>query len=80
MRGFKTLIERFANGTSTDPLWDSISAIYQAADRDPELKDFFRAVNQFIRRCLQEQGYVLDDESTHEVSKPYQDESIGDPN
>jgi len=67
----KTLIERFANGTSTDPLWDSISTIYQDADRDPELKEFFRAVDRYIRRCLQEQGYVLDDESTHEWNRLY---------
>jgi len=65
----KTLIERFANGTSTDSLWDSISTIYQDADRDPELKDWFKAVDRYIRRCLQQQGYILDDESTNEWNR-----------
>ncbi len=62
----KTLIERFANGTSTDDLWASVSKIYDAADHDPQLKDWFKAVNGHIRRCLQEQGYILTDESNLE--------------
>ncbi len=36
----KTLIERFANGTSTDDLWASLNQIYKDADNDPELKDW----------------------------------------
>ncbi|KAL2188535.1 hypothetical protein L209DRAFT_226429 [Thermothelomyces heterothallicus CBS 203.75] len=59
----KTLVERFANGTSTDDLWDSIKTIYSDADRDPQLKNWFKSLNQYIRRCLQEQGYILDDDS-----------------
>jgi len=65
----KTLIERFANGTSTDDLWASINTIYQDADKDEELRNWFRAMNQYIRRCLQEQGYVLDDASTEEWNR-----------
>ncbi|KAM7202272.1 Protein of unknown function (DUF4449) domain containing protein [Naviculisporaceae sp. PSN 640] len=67
----KTLIERFANGTSTDDLWESINQIYVDADRDPELKDWFRSMNQYIRRCLQQQGYILDDESNREWNRLY---------
>ncbi|KAK0674310.1 hypothetical protein QBC41DRAFT_352064 [Cercophora samala] len=67
----KTLIERFANGTSTDDLWASINAIYDDADRDPELKGWFRSLNVYIRRCLQEQGYILDDESNHQWNRLY---------
>ncbi|KAK3357082.1 hypothetical protein B0T25DRAFT_589463 [Lasiosphaeria hispida] len=59
----KTLIERFANGTSTDDLWASINTIYEDADRDPELRNWFSSLNQYIRRCLQEQGYILDESS-----------------
>lgn len=69
----KTLIERFANGTSTDGLWGSIRAIYDSADKDPELKGWFKAVDQFIRRCLQEKGYVLEESSTSEWNKLYDD-------
>ncbi|KAI0481320.1 hypothetical protein GGR56DRAFT_629789 [Xylariaceae sp. FL0804] len=62
----KTLIERFANGTSTDDLWSSINAMYDAADKDPELKGWFKEVDRYIRKCLQQQGYILDDASNEE--------------
>lgn len=59
----KTLLERFANSTSFDDLFESINQIYKDADQDPELKNFFKSADRFIRRCLQEQGYILQDES-----------------
>jgi len=65
----KTLIERFANGTSTDDLWSSINTIYEDADKDEELRNWFKSMNQYIRRCLQEQGYVLDDASTEDWNR-----------
>jgi hypothetical protein len=67
----KTLIERFANGTSTDDLWASINTIYEDADRDPQLRNWFKALNQYIRRCLQEQGYILDDDSNVQWNRLY---------
>lgn len=67
----KTLIERFANGTSTDDLWESINTIYEDADKDPELKNWFKSMNQYIRRCLQQQGYILDDASNREWNLLY---------
>ncbi|RYP43861.1 hypothetical protein DL768_009609 [Monosporascus sp. mg162] len=67
----KTLIERFANGTSTDDLWSSIKAIYDDADRDPELKDWFKAINRYIRRCLKEEGYILEEESDRDWNHLY---------
>ncbi|KAK1781802.1 hypothetical protein QBC45DRAFT_320393 [Copromyces sp. CBS 386.78] len=67
----KTLIERFANGTSSDDLWASINTIYEDADRDPELKNWFKAINSYIRRCLQEEGYILDDASNEEWNRLY---------
>lgn len=67
----KTLIERFANGTSSDDLWASINQIYADADKDPELKDWFKAMDKYIRRCLQEQGYILEPASTQDWNKLY---------
>jgi DNA ligase-4 len=67
----KTLIERFANGTSTDDLWASINTIYDDADRDPQLRNWFKSLNQYVRRCLQEQGYILDDESNAQWNRLY---------
>ncbi|CAK7236885.1 hypothetical protein SBRCBS47491_009788 [Sporothrix bragantina] len=67
----KTLIERFANGTSTDNLWQSINEMYRMADNDDELQSWFSNVNRYIRRCLQEQGYVLEDASTDDWNRLY---------
>lgn len=68
---FKTLIERFANSTSTDDLFESLNQIYRDADRDPELKNWFKATDKFIRRTLQEQGYILRDSSSEEWDRLY---------
>ncbi|KAH0435087.1 hypothetical protein CcaCcLH18_04985 [Colletotrichum camelliae] len=67
----KTLIERFANGTSTDDLFESINQIYRDADQDRELKDWFKAMDRYVRRCLLEQGYILDDDSNQEWNHLY---------
>ena len=67
----KTLIERFANGTSTNDLFDSINLIYRDADQDPELKSWFKQINQYIRKCLKEQGYIMEDRATEEWNVLY---------
>ncbi|RAL67776.1 hypothetical protein DID88_008504 [Monilinia fructigena] len=70
-RDLKTLLERFANYTSADDLIDSINAIYQDADRDPELKNWFKQINAFVRECLKEQGYIMEDDSTKRWNELY---------
>jgi len=60
------LIERFANGTSTDDLFDSINAVYKDADRDPELKSWFKSMDAYVRKCLKQQGYIMEDSATEE--------------
>lgn len=67
----KTLIERFANCTSTDDLFEAINNIYRDADRDPELKNWFKSLDKYARRCLKEQGYVLTGEATDEWNALY---------
>lgn len=67
----RTIIERYANGTSTADLWDAINQIYRDADKDSELKNWFKAMDSYIRRCLLEQGYILDDASTREWDQLY---------
>ena len=71
LTNLKELLERFANSTSFDDIIDAINQIYRDADKDPELKNFFRDLNRYIRRCLQEQGYVLEDQSTEEWNRLY---------
>ena len=68
MKG-KTLIERFANYTSLDDLFDSINQIYRDAENDPELKGWFKSVDGFIQKCLKEQGFILQDSATQEYNQ-----------
>lgn len=67
----KRLIERFANNTSTDDLFDSINLIYRDADADPELKNWFKDVDSYIRKCLQQQGYITEDRANTEWNQLY---------
>ncbi|KAH8704121.1 hypothetical protein BGW36DRAFT_287197 [Talaromyces proteolyticus] len=67
----RTLIERFANSTSTDDFFDSLNNIYRDADRDPRLKDWFKHADTYIRKCLREQGFVLQDAATTEWNRLY---------
>ncbi|KAI0436234.1 hypothetical protein F4803DRAFT_572777 [Xylaria telfairii] len=62
----KSLIERFANGTSSDDLWSSINTLYEDADKDADLRDWFKSMNTYIRKCLQQQGYILEDDCNHQ--------------
>lgn len=63
---FKTLIERFANSTSTEDVFDSINTIYRDADQDPELRNWFKSVDLYIRKCLREQGFIMQDAANEE--------------
>ncbi|KAF2873840.1 hypothetical protein BDV95DRAFT_489392 [Massariosphaeria phaeospora] len=67
----KTLLERFANSTSFDDVIDSINQIYRDADRDPELKNWFKQLDAFIRKCLQQQGFIMEDSCNDEWNQIY---------
>ncbi|KAF2260130.1 hypothetical protein CC78DRAFT_501986 [Lojkania enalia] len=67
----KTLLERFANSTSFDDLVDSINQVYRDADQDPELRNWFKRMDSYIRRLLKEQGYILDEASEEEWNSLY---------
>lgn len=71
LTNLKTLLERFANGTSADDLIDSINQIYRDANADPELRGWFKDVDSYIRKCLQVQGYVLEDDANKQWNKLY---------
>ena len=71
LTSFKTLIERFANSTSLDDLFESINQIYRDADKDPELRGWFKRVDTFIRKALKTQGYIMQEEATQEWNQLY---------
>lgn len=62
----KTLLERFANSTSADDLIDSINTVYRDADKDPELKGWFKSTDRYVRKCLKESGFIMQDRATEE--------------
>ena len=54
-----------------DDLFDSINALYRDADRDPELKGWFQSMNRFVRKCLKQEGYVMQDAATEDWNRLY---------
>ncbi|TDL15269.1 hypothetical protein BD410DRAFT_778263 [Rickenella mellea] len=69
MTELRTLLERFANNTSLDTVFGTMDAIYADAQRDEELRGWFRSVDAYARKVLLEPGFVLDDESNHEANR-----------
>lgn len=67
----RLLLERFANSTSLDDLFDSLETVYRDAEKDPELRGWFKNIDSFIRKCLQEQGYIMEDACTREWGNLY---------
>ncbi|KAK6526847.1 hypothetical protein TWF281_010043 [Arthrobotrys megalospora] len=67
----RTVLERFANNSSSEDLFDTINDIYKDADQDPQLKDWFKDVDVYIRKCLKEQGYILTDSANEEYDTLY---------
>jgi len=62
----KTLLENFADGTSMDDMLDALDDLIVDADNDEEFSNWAKSVDRFVRKCLQEEGYILKDESTEE--------------
>lgn len=69
----KTLLERFANSTAFDDLVDAINQIYRDADRDPDLKNWFKRLDTFVRKSLQQQGFIMEDACNEEWNRIYDD-------
>lgn len=69
LTSIKTLLERFANSTSSDDLIDAINNVYRDADRDPELKSWFKSVDAYVRKCLKEQGFIMQDQANEEWNR-----------
>ncbi|OQE43179.1 hypothetical protein PENCOP_c003G04512 [Penicillium coprophilum] len=68
----RTLIERFANNTSLDSFFDSLNTIYRNAERDPELRNWFKNVDNLIRKSLREQGFIMEDECNRQWNDVYE--------
>ncbi|KXN83436.1 hypothetical protein AN958_01450 [Leucoagaricus sp. SymC.cos] len=60
IREVRTLLERFANNTSLDTVIDAFNVLADDSRRDPELRRWFKTVNDYVRRVLLESGFVLE--------------------
>ncbi|KAG8696444.1 hypothetical protein FRC08_007147, partial [Ceratobasidium sp. 394] len=58
-RELRTLLERFANGRSMDPILDATGQLWDDAQNDEDLKNWFRKLDDYVRRVLLEPGFVL---------------------
>lgn len=68
-RELKTLLERFANGQNMHQIKDAIDALYDDANRDEEMRNWFKQVNQYSRKVLLQPGYVLEPDCNTEGRK-----------
>ncbi|PSS29844.1 hypothetical protein PHLCEN_2v2659 [Hermanssonia centrifuga] len=65
----RTLLERFANGMSMDVIGDAMHDLWQDAQNDEDLRNWFRSVDAYIRKVLLEPGYVLEPECNNEANR-----------
>ncbi|PBK79985.1 hypothetical protein ARMGADRAFT_1099659 [Armillaria gallica] len=56
----RTILERFANGQSMDLILDPFYALADDAQRDPELRAWFREGTEWLRSVLLKPGYILE--------------------
>ncbi|EWC48575.1 hypothetical protein DRE_01797 [Drechslerella stenobrocha 248] len=67
----RTIFERFANNTSSEDLFRAIDDVYKDADGDPQLKEWFKEVDVYIRKCLKQQAYIMTDIANEEYNILY---------
>jgi len=46
----RTLLERFANGTSMSIIFDAVNVLIDDSRRDPTLGEWFKAVDLYVRK------------------------------
>ncbi|KAK4051695.1 hypothetical protein OIO90_004645 [Microbotryomycetes sp. JL221] len=55
----RTVLERFANGASMQPIIDAVDQLYKDAEQDEELRNWFRRLDSYVREVLQTPGYIM---------------------
>ncbi|KNZ77287.1 hypothetical protein J132_05945 [Termitomyces sp. J132] len=60
IREIRTLLERFADNKSMEPIIDAFNVLRDDAERDKELSDWFKEVDTYLHQILLEPGYVLE--------------------
>jgi hypothetical protein len=62
----RMLLERFANSQTIDPIIDAANVLIDDANRDPELEDWSKRVNIYIRKILLDAGFVIEPDSNNQ--------------
>ncbi|KZT00359.1 uncharacterized protein LAESUDRAFT_732384 [Laetiporus sulphureus 93-53] len=65
----RTLLERFANGMSLAVIGDAMQTLYQDAQNDQELKNWFRTCDVYAHKVLLEPGFVLEPQCNDEANQ-----------
>jgi hypothetical protein len=65
----KTLLENLADGASMDDMFDAANDLIADANNDEEFNNWGKSVDKYIRKCLQEDGFILKDEATEEWNR-----------
>jgi hypothetical protein len=68
----RTIVERFANNTSLDSFFNSLNTVYHDAEKDPELKTWFKNIDNLIRKSLREQGFIMEEECNRQWNDLYE--------
>jgi len=66
---FRTLLERFANGMSLDTVSRAVDDLIDDARGDDALREWFSAVDTYLRRVLLEPGYVLEPDCNNHANR-----------
>ncbi|KAH7100372.1 hypothetical protein BKA62DRAFT_706845 [Auriculariales sp. MPI-PUGE-AT-0066] len=62
----RTLLERFANNKSLDDVINAAQRLWEDAQNDEELRDWWHRVDRYIRRTLLEPGFILQPQCNNE--------------
>lgn len=66
---FRTLLERFANNQSVDPILQSFRTLGEDARQDEGLRNWLNEVDAYVRKLLLEAGYVLQPDSDRRATE-----------
>lgn len=65
-QNLQTLLERFADNQSMQPIFDAVNQIYEDSRNDRDLRSWFSELNTYVRKVLSEPGFVMQDECDRE--------------
>ncbi|KAF9534642.1 hypothetical protein CPB83DRAFT_755601 [Crepidotus variabilis] len=65
----RIVLERFANGNSLDGIINAINDLIEDTRKDESLREWFSAVDLYIRKVLLDAGYVLEPECNNHATR-----------